>query len=729
MRKNFLLNSKKSVSVSGCCKCVVVNILRQRRHSSHSRNLLKFSASLGMAILVAACSKSPIPESQSVALQEDTSIDIELSTADPSGATASYEVTESPSLGDLSGTPPILTYTPHPNVSGEDSFTYAIMDAGGSRSKSATVEISIQPVNDPPVVEPLSLEVQEDGSVRATPDASDIDGFVLRLEIQSQPKNGILSIDPTELTYVPNPDFNGKDSFTFVAVDNDGAKSEPATVEISVAATNDLPTAHALSVSLREDTPTTIELKGTDADGATLEYRVLIPPKHGTITGSGSTRTYTPNPDFHGSDSFEYAAADQLGATSEPAPVSIAVESVNDAPTANNKEVRGFEDSSITLQLEGSDSDGTVTSYEISAFPQGGTLSGSGSARTYTPHTDFYGTDSFQFVVADDRGQKSQPAVISIEVEPKNDPPTVESSHLFTAEDSRGLNITLQGNDPDGQIERFEIVRSPRHGRLRRYGDQWEYIPSRDFWGDDSFDFVAIDDEGLRSRTETVTIEVVESPDPPSISTRRRSYETHVGETIDLDVRVSDPDGDARWFSVQDRRRGANGRFFPSSGRVGSLRDLRFEATRTGSYSYRLEVEDDNGLKDWTTLTIHVRNSPPVFDEPKPRYDKKRGVVEFTLRVRDPDGRVRHFVIETIDGRVAESIVVKANGIHEIQESVPFSTGGNCEEEDDASCSLKVIYKPDEIDGHSRRIRFFAVDNEGDVSRKDFIRIETRELQ
>ena len=43
--------------------------------------------------------------------------------------------------------------------------------------------------------------------------------------------------------------------------------------------------------------------------------------------------------------------------------------------------------------------------------------------------------------------------------------------------------------------------------------------------------------------------------------------------------------------------------------------------------------------------------------------------------------------------------------------------------------TLRVIYTPDEIDGHSRRIRFFAVDDEGDVSRKDFIRIETRELR
>lgn len=83
-------------------------------------------------------------------------------------------------------------------------------------------------------------------------------------------------------------------------------------------------------------------------------------------------------------------------------------------------------------------------------------------------------------------------------------------------------------------------------------------------------------------------------------------------------------------------------------------------------------------------------------------------------------------MIQTIDNRRADSI--KVNGTS-VTDAVSFTTGGACETEDGAWCNLNVVYKPDVIDGHSRRIRVYAIDDEGASSPKDFIRIETRQLQ
>ena len=192
---------------------------------------------------------------------------------------------------------------------------------------------------------------------------------------------------------------------------------------------------------------------------------------------------------------------------------------------------------------------------------------------------------------------------------------------------------------------------------------------------------------------------------------------------------MSDPDGDAQWFSITDQGN-ANGNFEPASqGPINLLRRLEFEPTTKGRHTYHLRIEDREGMSDTVSFTIEVENAAPVFAEPSPKYDKSRGVVEFILRVRDRDGTVHRIYLETIDGRTAKSIVVEEGTARKVAESRPFSPEGACAKNVEERCHIKVIYTPDSIDGHSRRIRFYAEDDEGTMSRKDFVRIETRALR
>ena len=150
-------------------------------------------------------------------------------------------------------------------------------------------------------------------------------------------------------------------------------------------------------------------------------------PKHGTISGSGSQLTYSPRANVHGSDSFNYTVTDNRGAVSKAATVSIEIESVNDQPVAIAQTVTLKEDESVAFELSGSDVDGQIVSRDIVAFPQHGTITQSGTVRTYQPHADFQGTDSLQFAVTDDLGLVSKPATVNIAVIPQNDQPTVEA--------------------------------------------------------------------------------------------------------------------------------------------------------------------------------------------------------------------------------------------------------------------------------------------------------------
>ena len=131
-----------------------------------------------------------------------------------------------------------MVYRPNANYSGSDSFSYKAND-GAADSNTATVTITVNGVNDKPEVANQSVDVDEDGSVSITLSGSDEEGDSLSFTVLSQPKNGTLSGTAPALSYSPNANYSGSDSFSYKA--NDGvADSNAATVTINVIAGSDL---------------------------------------------------------------------------------------------------------------------------------------------------------------------------------------------------------------------------------------------------------------------------------------------------------------------------------------------------------------------------------------------------------------------------------------------------------------------------------------------------------
>jgi Bacterial Ig domain len=150
-----------------------------------------------------------------------------------------------------------------------------------------------------------------------------------------------------------------------------------STVSITVTAVNDAPVAAAVSVSTAEDTGVDVVLSGSDLDGDGLSFAVAAGPQHGTLSGSGATRTYAPDPDFNGSDSFTYRVNDG-SVDSVLATVSITVTPVNDRPLAVlTAPASGSEGSSIALVAAASDPDGDTLSWTWSISATG--LDGGGA--------------------------------------------------------------------------------------------------------------------------------------------------------------------------------------------------------------------------------------------------------------------------------------------------------------------------------------------------------------
>lgn len=73
---------------------------------------------------------------------------------------------------------------------------------------------------------------------------------------------------------------------------------------------NTRPEAIGSEVSVQAPNSASVSLSGRDADGDTLTYRITALPQHGSLTGSGSSYTYTPATGYSGSDSLTFAASD-----------------------------------------------------------------------------------------------------------------------------------------------------------------------------------------------------------------------------------------------------------------------------------------------------------------------------------------------------------------------------------------------------------------------------------
>jgi len=126
---------------------------------------------------------------------------------------------------------------------------------------------------------------------------------------------------------------------------------------------NDAPIANAQSLSTDKDTAVPVTLSGSDTDSSSLTFAVLNGPAHGTLSGSGANRTYTPDPGYLGPDSFSYVANDGT-VDSAAATVSLNVH-MNIAPVVtafDQSAVRGQVFDASTL-FSASDGDGDALLY------------------------------------------------------------------------------------------------------------------------------------------------------------------------------------------------------------------------------------------------------------------------------------------------------------------------------------------------------------------------------
>lgn len=318
--------------------------------------------------------------------------------------------------------------------------------------------------NTAPVAADADVVTAEDTPFEGALSATDADGDALSYALAVGPQHGVITVqNEGGFTYTPNQDYNGPDSFTFVASDGSDL-SNKGRVSITVTPVNDPPVITGQTpVSTDEDVPLLVTLDAltvvdpdSDAEGHTVQ---ILPPADGAYSVDEQGRVVPPA-DYFGPLAVRVTVTDAEGAVSEPFTLAVTVIPVDDPPTVvpADPPLETLEDVALLLSHD------NVTTHDVdSEEVTFSVVDGDGythdGANLVTPAENFFG-DLLVNVLLDD-GVNSVPATVLVRVLPVDDPPVITGLvSALTSVEETPLTLSVSHFvvvDPDTDPDDLEL--------------------------------------------------------------------------------------------------------------------------------------------------------------------------------------------------------------------------------------------------------------------------------
>ncbi|WP_242632844.1 Ig-like domain-containing protein [Thiothrix fructosivorans] len=415
-------------------------------------------------------------------------------------------------------------------VSNGDKVKVQHMSSASYATKTETVVtiggiaetfISTTKVNTPPTAQGSDETLNEDTPKTITLIATDSEDDKLTYTIVTQPKNGQAPLIGNTVTYKPNTNFNGKDSFTFKA--NDGnTDSAVATVNLQINAVNDAPTANAgIDQTVDSGANVTLTGSGADVDGDAIAHNWVQTAGTPTVSLIGAT---TSSPSFTAPQvsqdtkfTFTLTVSDGKGGTmsdSVDVTVKAAVDTKPDLFTFTDQIGVAF--SSIMTSNEITVSGiNTVTAIAVTggkySINGGGYVSTAGTVsngdKVKVQHTSSasYATKTETVVTI---GGIAETFISTTKV---NTPPTAKDQ-VLSVTDGKALAFTLEGSDTDGDTLTYKITQSATNGTLLGSGNQFTYTPQAKWSGTEVITFTVSDGNAVSApATIRITVTAVDT--------------------------------------------------------------------------------------------------------------------------------------------------------------------------------------------------------------------------
>ncbi|MEM7032083.1 MAG: Ig-like domain-containing protein [Chloroflexota bacterium] len=522
-----------------------------------------------------------------------------------------------------------IAYTPALNVYGTDIITTIIADNNGGVA-TATVIITINPVNDPPTAFNDTFTLWED-SPPSTIDVLDNDSILpdeneqLIISMVGQSLYGTVSISPSQqhLIYQPNADFSGSDTISYT-IQDDNLGQTSALVTVTVLSINDPPQANDdLVLILRNSTNNWLDVLANDTSAPDQNEALSIIsvehiPQMGeiVIAPSANGLIFTPTVEITGTAIFSYTIDDGQGGQ-DTAMVTLLVGDFSLPPQANHDQFSINEDTqeallSVLLNDTDPNTDDILSLFAVGSTEQGGTVVIVNSTQiSYSPLADFFGTDTFTYTVTDNQGLQAT-ASVTVNVSNVNDLPIAIGDVYTMTEDDGWLSLPVLSNDtfaPDQneQLTVIDAIVSTTQGSVQISGTNLIFFkPAENFSGTAIVDYTINDGMPDSNASAEAVITVLPVNDAPQALADHLAVLVNSAQV--LDVMNNDADVDADPLQISQVQQPSHGVTSTNGGTVVYVPMTGFMGIDTFEYTIT-----DGDLTADAIVTVTVRtNTPPV---------------------------------------------------------------------------------------------------------------------
>ena len=499
------------------------------------------TASGVLNITVTPVNDSPVANPDTATINEDSSTTVNVVANDTDTEGDSLTITTvSADSGSATIVANQIQYTPQADYNGTAVVTYTISD--GEAATSATLNITINSVNDAPVANPDTATILEDAAatnINVLGNDTDVENDTLSISTVTA-TSGTVTSSADDVIYTPEANFSGQVTINYTL--SDGTDTANGVLTITVTPVNDAPVANPDTTTILEDASATsinVLSNDTDEENDTLSI-TSVNADVGAISSSGANVVYTPEANFNGQVIVNYILSD--GTDTAAGTLTINVTPVNDAPVAQPDTATINEDApetTIDVISNDTDADATDTLALTAVTADIGTASVENNEIKYTPALNNESTATLTYTLSD--GTDEVQGNLTITIVAINDAPTAVNQTFAIGENSTdGETIgTITASDIENDTLTFSL--SGGETSLFNIDSNSGLLTVN---GNSAFNFetatqhtvnIDITDNGSPNETTTITINVnITDEEDPLIPVEDDTFGRAISEQLDL---------------------------------------------------------------------------------------------------------------------------------------------------------------------------------------------------